>query len=272
MLSPEAVSTYHERGWLAPIDVLSPDEAEQARQAFERAEHEHPEALGPEMRNNAHLVFPFLAQLATDPRIVDAVESLVGGQISLWSTVAFVKEPDARAFVSWHQDAFYMGLDGDNFVTAWLALTPSTAENGCVAVIPESHRRRASHHDTFGEHNILTRGQTVADVDESVAVDLVLQPGQMSLHHPWLIHGSRPNCSDDRRIGIAFQSYLGADVRPARGEHHVMAIRGDAPSSAFVPVPAPSTELDPVAVLSRRRANDALSSVLYDGAETVRPL
>lgn len=272
ILSEQDLRQYEEHGWVAPIDVMAESEAADILAAFEDAERRYPQELHAEHRNNAHLVFPFLADLVLDNRIVDAVETLVGPDIALTSTVLFVKEPDSSSFVSWHQDAFYMGLDGHNFVTAWFALTPSTRDSGCVSVIPGTHRSQIDHHDTFEEDNILTRGQLIADVDPSTAVDLVLRPGQMSLHHPWLVHGSQPNQSSGRRIGIAMQSYLAADVRPARGEHYVMPIRGASPHSSFPTVSPPDAECDQAGSTARAQANAALSSVLYDGAKKTRSL
>jgi ectoine hydroxylase-related dioxygenase (phytanoyl-CoA dioxygenase family) len=271
-LSASQVAHYRDHGWVAPIDIMSEADATDLLHALEAAEAAYPEHLHAEHRNNAHLAFPFLAELALDDRIVDAAASLIGPDISLWSTVLFIKEPDSSAYVSWHQDAFYMGLEPDNFVTAWFALSPSNRESGCVSVIPGSHRARADHLDTFGEDNILTRGQTVTDVDESCAVDLVLRPGQMSLHHPWLVHGSQPNRTNQRRVGIAMQSYLGGDVRPIRGNHHVLPVRGALPHDSFVTVAAPTTTIETSAVTVRADANEALSSVLYDGAEQTRAL
>ncbi len=271
-LTTADIEHYGEHGWLAPIDVMSEAEATEILTRLERAELDHAEHLHPEHRNNAHLVFPFLADLCVDRRIVDPVTALLGDDLSLWSTVLFAKDPDSSAFVSWHQDAHYMALEPDHFVTAWLALTPSTIESGCVSVLPGTHRRRHDHADTFGDDNILTRGQTVTDVDPDRAVHLELRPGQMSLHHPWLVHGSQPNRSGARRVGFALQSFLAADVRPLRGDHHVLPVRGAAPDPAFVTVAPPSSELAPDAVEARRAANAALAGVLYDGADSVRGL
>ena len=139
-LSKEQVAHYFEHGWVAPIDVMSADEATAAKEAFETAEAEFPDHLHSENRNNAHHAFPFLHDLATDVRIVDAAQSLIGPDIALWSTVVFAKAPQSGSFVSWHQDAKYMGISGENHVTAWLALTPSTIENGCVSVLSGTHR------------------------------------------------------------------------------------------------------------------------------------
>ncbi len=271
-LSVAQMDHYREHGWVAPIDVMSEEEAGELLRLLEEAEANHPDELHAENRNNAHLAFPFLAELALDDRIVDAAESLVGPDISLWSTVLFIKEPSSSGFVSWHQDAFYMGLESHNMVTAWIALSPSTRASGCVSVIPGTQTSRVAHQDTFGEDNILTRGQTVPNVDEDTAIDLVLRPGQMSFHHPWLVHGSQPNRTSRRRVGIALQSYLGSDVRPIRGEHHVLPVRGAQPDEAFVSVSAPAAEVDAAGRATRAAANAALAGVLYDGAEQRRGL
>jgi non-heme Fe2+,alpha-ketoglutarate-dependent halogenase len=273
VLTPEQISQYRTEGWVAPIDVFSTEQTAGLLEEFERAEASVPEYLHAENRNNAHLQFPFLCELALNEVIVDAARSLVGDNMVLWSTVLFVKEPDNVGFVSWHQDANYMGMDSDNFVTAWLGLTPSNADNGCVAVIPRTHLSgQADHEDHFEEDNILTRGQTVAGVDPAEAVNLVLEPGQMSLHHPWLVHGSRPNKSDARRIGLAMQSYMGPDVHATRGEHHVLHVAGAPVPPGFIESSQPVSATDAAAIATREAANKALADVLYYGAEKRRKL
>ena len=271
-LTSSQIEHYRHHGWVAPVDVMPEDEAAALLAAFEAAEAAHPGDLHAEHRNNAHLVLKFLADVVIDPRIVESVAALVGSDLALWSTVLFVKEPASSAFVSWHQDAHYMGLEPEDFVTAWLALTPSTRQSGCVSVIPGSHRRRFAHTDRFGDDNILTRGQEVDEIDPATTVHLELRPGQMSLHHPRLVHGSQPNRSDHRRVGLALQSYLGAGVRPVRGEHHVVAVCGAPPAEGFTTVPLPSESVTEDARRVRAAANAALSSVLYDGAEVTRRL
>ncbi|MFT7475394.1 MAG: non-heme Fe2+,alpha-ketoglutarate-dependent halogenase [Verrucomicrobiales bacterium] len=272
-LSAEQLAHYRANGWVAPVDVMTAAEAARLLLFLEEAEAEYPNELHAENRNNPHLSFPFLAELVQDSRIVDAAAQIVGNDISLWSTVLFVKEPSTSAFVSWHQDAKYLSLAPDDHVTAWLALTSSTIENGCVSVIPETHRDgEMTHDDTFRDDNILTRGQEVPGIDESSVVHLELQPGQMSLHHPWLVHGSQPNRSNGRRVGIAMQTYMGADVRPLRGTHFVTHIRGAQPVDDFKVVPPPSTPNSPEARSNREAVNQAFADILYDGAKVRRKL
>lgn len=272
-LTVEQVQHYEREGWLAPLDLLTQAETDEIRTALEAAEDAHPEHFHAENRNNAHLVLPFLSELGTHPTIVEAVQALVGVDVALAASVLFIKEPHSGSFVSWHQDAKYMALAPANFVTAWIALSPSTAESGCVAVIPGTHHGGARHHDdTYGEENILTRGQNVPDIDPTTAVDLELQPGQMSLHHPWLVHGSRPNTTGGRRIGVAFQSYLGADVAPEHGTYHVLHVAGAPVRSEFVECTPPDGICTPDGIAARAAANAAYAEILYDGAAQRRAL
>jgi ectoine hydroxylase-related dioxygenase (phytanoyl-CoA dioxygenase family) len=129
-----------------------------------------------------------------DPRVLDPVESLLGPDILCWASGFFAKQPGDGTFISWHQDATYWGLSSPDVVTAWIALTPSTPESGCMRVVPGTHRAQIAHRDTFAKKNLLSRGQEIAAaVDEREAVDVVLAPGQMSLHHVLIVHGSNPS-------------------------------------------------------------------------------
>ncbi len=267
LLSESQVSHYRDHGWVAPVDVLSPDEAAAALAALAAAEAAHPEDLHGGHRNNAHLVLPFLADLALHRTILGCVASLIDRPMALLNSVLFIKDPDSTAYVSWHQDSTYMGIESTDMVTAWVALTPSTSTNGCVAMTSGTHLDGIRPHvDRFGPGNILTRGQHVEGAHEDTAVDVELAPGQMSLHHPHLIHGSRPNRSDGRRVGVAFQAYVGAGVRPVRGEHHVIAVSDRPVDPAFTVVPRPDGEVTADGRAVRAAANAALSDVLYDGS------
>jgi hypothetical protein len=267
LLDEAQVAHYYEHGWVAPVDVLSEAEAADALASLEAAEEAWPEDLHAGHRNNAHLVLPFLTDLARHPTILGCAASLVDRPVALLNSVLFIKDPDATAYVSWHQDATYMGIDGSDMVTAWLALTPSNSGNGCVAMAPGTHLDGIRPHvDRYGPDNILTRGQHVDRFDPATAVDVVLRPGQASFHHPHLIHGSRPNRSRSRRVGVAFQSYVGAGLRPARGEHHVIALGNRPVDPAFTVVPHPVAEMTDEGRAIRAAANAALSDVLYHGA------
>jgi len=271
VLSQQQIDQYHEQGFIAPIDVISEEEALGYAQRLQAAELEYPDALNAENRNNPHLAFKFLDELVHHPLILDTVEDLIGPAFALWGTVLFIKEPQTSHFVSWHQDATYAGVTPHNYVTPWLALTPSNLETGCMSMIPGSHKDAIQpHEETFHEDNILTRGQVIETVDETIATDLVLKPGQMSLHHATVIHGSQPNRSRQRRVGFAMQAYVPAGGRQILGENYWLPMRGDCLQSGFTELKRPARDMDPNGVSERQKANLNWANILYQGARQKR--
>ena len=271
VLTQAQIDSFREQGFVSPIDVMSEDEALDYARRLEAAEQEYPDELNPENRNNVHLSFKLFDELAFHPILLDAVEDLIGADFSLWGSVLFAKEPQSSHFVSWHQDGTYMGLKPHDYVTPWIALTESNLESGCMSMIPGSHRDGIrNHEDTFGENNILTRGQNIADVDENKAVHLILKPGQMSIHHAEVIHGSQPNRSQKRRVGFAIQVFAPAGVRQVAGENYWLPVRGDCAQEDFEYLDRPDFDMDPRGVNSRKRANDNWANILYQGARQKR--
>ena len=266
------IEQYHDEGFIAPIRVMSEDEALKVKERVEEAEKAFPEEFNPENRNNLHLTFMVLDELAHNPIILDAVEDLIGPDFSLWSSVMFIKNPSTEQFVSWHQDATYMGMSSSDFLTPWIALTPSTEEMGCMAMIPGSHKQNIlPHQDTFSENNILTRGQVVKDVDEEKAVNLIIKPGEMSIHHGAVIHGSKPNKSKQRRIGFALQSYCPHEIEQIIGKNIWMPIRGGKRDDRDgLQLHRPQFDMDPLAVNLRKIANKNYSKILYHDANITR--
>lgn len=271
VLTQQQIDQYHELGYISPIDVMSEDEALSYKDKLEAAERDYPEEVNAKNRNNAHLSFAFLDELVHHPVIVDAVEDLIGSNISLWGTVLFIKDPQSSGYVSWHQDGTYMGFTSNNFVTPWIALTHSNLENGCMTMIPGSHKKHIrKHDDTFDDDNILTRGQVVSEVDTTKAVDLILRPGQMSLHHGEVVHGSQPNHSQHRRIGYALQSYMPPHIQQVIGENQWLQIRGENKRENNVALKRPRFDMDPQGVATRKFVNENFSNILYHGAEQKR--
>ena len=272
VLTKKQIEQYHDEGFILPIRVMSEEEALKIKERVEAAEKAFPEEFNPENRNNLHLTFIVLDELAHNPIILDAVEDLIGPDFSLWSSVMFTKNPLTEHFVSWHQDATYMGMTSSDFLTPWIALTPSTEEMGCMAMIPGSHKQNiVPHQDTFSENNILTRGQVVKDVDEEKAVNLILKPGEMSIHHGAVIHGSKPNKSKQRRIGFALQSYCPHGIEQIIGKNIWMPIRGGKRDYRDgLELHRPQFDMDPLAVNLRKIANENYSHILYHDSKIRR--
>lgn len=272
VLTKEQIEQYHDQGFISPIRVISEQEALSIKNELEQVEVEFPEEINAENRNNLHLSFAFLDKLAHNKIIVDAIEDLIGPNISLWASVMFIKEPSSKHYVSWHQDATYMGLDSMNFPTPWIALSPSNKETGCMTMISGSHKLKIQEHeDTFAENNILTRGQVIQNVNESRAVDLILEPGEMSIHHGAVIHGSQPNKGNQRRIGFSLQSYMPNDVSQVVGRNIWTHVRGQKREDKDgLMLDRPRFNMDPTTVAQRKLANDNLSSILYKGSKEKR--
>ena len=272
VLTKLQIEQYHDQGFISPIRVISEQEALSIKDELEQVEKEFPEEINSESRNNLHLSFVFLDALAHNKIIVDAIEDLIGPDISLWASVMFIKEPSSKQYVSWHQDATYMGLDSLDFPTPWIALSPSNIETGCMTMIAGSHKTKIQNHeDTFAENNILTRGQVIQDVDESMAVDLILQPGEMSIHHGAVIHGSQPNNSNQRRIGFSLQSYMPNNVKQIVGRNLWTHVRGQKrQDDDGMLLDRPRFNMDSNTVAQRKIANENLSEILYKGAKEKR--
>jgi ectoine hydroxylase-related dioxygenase (phytanoyl-CoA dioxygenase family) len=262
-LSAAAVERYHRDGFDFPIPVLTPAEARGLRRRLEAAEAAHGGRLGAELRQKPHLLFTWVADLVRHPAILDAVESVLGPDLLVWSSSFFIKEAGDRAFVSWHQDATYWGLSAPTVVTAWVAVTDATVENGAMRMVPGSHGDQLAHRDTFAPHNLLSRGQEIAvEVDEARGVDVVLRAGEMSLHHVRMVHGSPANRSGDRRIGLAIR-YIPTSVRQLAGEDGAMLVRGVDAYGHFAPERPPAADLDPAARAHHAEALARAAKILY---------
>lgn len=224
-LSPEQHRDYERNGYLFPLTVLRSEEVASYVRAYAQLAP-RVDRLNGHQHGQAHLHFRWAYDLATHPAVLDSVEDLIGPDILVHTSTMFWKDPHDPAFVSWHQDAHYLGLSMPKLVTAWVALTDSTRENGCMRVIPGSHREQLEHDTRPRSDNLVSSGlQVRGEVDESRAVDLVLSAGQASLHHADLLHGSRPNRSDDKRIGFVIR-YISPAVRQERAHHTVVLARG----------------------------------------------
>ena len=265
-LSDAAVQQYRERGYYAPVPVLTSAEAGELRQRLEGFE-----ATGGAMqgliRHKPHLLFTWLNELIRHPRILDAVEDIIGPDILCWGTSFFIKEARNPSYVSWHQDSTYWGLEPPDIITAWVAFTDSNAANGAMRVIPATHKLdQAPHRDTFATDNLLSRGQEImVDVDESKAAMLQLAAGEMSLHHVRLIHGSDPNPSDDRRIGFAIR-YVPTYVRQVAGSaDSASLVRGEDRFGNFELEPRPDADMSPEAIAYHAMTTNRYSQILMRG-------
>ena len=266
MLSQRQIDTFWRDGCVFPVRVMSEADAAQLRTRLEAFEKSTGGPLMGDLRHKSHLLFAWLGDLVRLQPIVDAVEDLYGPNLLCWTSNFFIKEANNPAFVSWHQDSTYWGLDKPDVVTAWIAFTPSKAANGAMDFIPGTHTKdQIPHRDTFAKDNLLTRGQEVAvDVDPKEAATITLQPGEMSLHHVRLVHGSPPNPSNDRRIGFAIR-YIPTSVAQVAGDDSATLVRGIDTFHHFAPEPRPAKDMDPEFVALHKRITERNAQILYRG-------
>jgi hypothetical protein len=268
ILTQQQIDRFWKDGCLFPVRVMSEADALEIRARLEAFEKKTGEPLKGDLRHKSHLLFSWLGDLVRQDRIVDAIEDLYGPNLLCWTTNFFIKEANNPAFVSWHQDSTYWGLDRPDVVTAWIAFTPSNQANGAMGFIPGTHTSdQIPHRDTFAKNNLLTRGQEVAvEVDEKDAVTIELKPGEMSLHHVRLVHGSPPNPSNDRRIGFAIR-YIPTTVAQVAGEDSATLVRGVDEHHHFALEPRPATDMDPAFVEMHRKITERNAQILYRGTQ-----
>jgi non-haem Fe2+, alpha-ketoglutarate-dependent halogenase len=255
VLSNDQLQSYFDEGYLYPLKALDTDEA----MNYLNHSNEIEKLLGGKPKatelTQMHLSFRWAYDLATDPRILDVVESIIGPNILIWATSIFAKQPHSKSFIGWHQDEKYWGLDSNNVVSAWVALSDSNVKNGAMKVIPRTHFLDLLPHDeTRSPENMLTRGQVVRyAVDNTNTRHILLKPGEMSLHNIRIIHGSEPNTSDEKRVGFAIR-YISTSVRQIGEKPAAILVRGKDEFGNFPLVSPPEQKPNDQAIADHKQA------------------
>ena len=269
-LTTKQLDHYNNKGYISPVRALSFSEAKEIRDEIEKIEKDWPDALEGINRNYIHLISPIFNKVCLHKNILDAVESIIGKNILICGTTLFIKNPNEKGFVSFHQDAKYIGLEPHNWVTVWLAVTDANEQNGCMRMLPGSHKENLKTHDQkFDKNNLLTRGQTIKNVPLDKTEPIILKAGQISLHHPTIVHGSGLNQSSDRRIGFVIQSYIGTNVNQMIGKMYVQKARGEDKFKYHEYSNIPLELMGKNEVISQNKANEELSKIFYSGSKKI---
>jgi hypothetical protein len=261
ILTEEQRRSYRYDGFLSPIPALTPEEVATFLAGLDRLER----ALGSPVaeadvkwRSHGYAHSPWINTLIRHPRILDAVEDVIGPNILVWTSTFFIKEPHAPTFAAWHQDSTYFGLYPHEQVCAWVALTDATTESGCMEHLSSRGAPRQLRHAPLGLANSINRaGQTVTEpFDQSNPVALVLPAGSFSLHHEFAVHRSQPNNSAQRRIGIGL-NYIPTHVR-VNGSVRLcaMLVRGEDTYGHFDLIDPPAAERDAAALAVHQQVSD----------------
>ena len=249
-LNGKQLADYEEFGFLDSIPILSADEVRHFRAEVDQT----CAALGGRITrlDQPHYYFRWAWELSTHPRVLDCMEQLIGPNIMLKSTRLFYKFGSSDSFVGWHQDGITEALKDAYVPAIWLGLTTATAENGCLRVVPRSHRLGLiPHADRPNPDNLTTQGAT-AQIDIESPQDVVMQAGEMSLHHPLVLHASNPNSSPESRIGFS-ATYSTPALTSSRTA--VAWVRGDGPRDRFRIVGEPPARPIEDAVAAYRKAD-----------------
>lgn len=250
-------------GFLAPVRILDEPDALAHRARMEQAERSFGDL---HYRAKVYTILRSPMELATHPRVLDVVTTLIGPNVLLWNGTYIVKEPHTPAHVSWHQDLAYWGLDGEDQVSMWLALSTADETSGCMRMVPGSHRAgRQGHRLTTDESNVLYQGQTVDEVDEADAVTCALRPGEASFHHGWTLHSSMSNRSGDRRIGFNAQ-YIATHVRQTQHDRDTaILVHGSDDFGHFGADIRATGDLEPAAVARQRELDRQVRETMGRG-------
>ena len=276
-LTSDQLHSYREDGFVKPIRAFSPERAVELREDIERIERECADSvdINQYFRVNGQIVIPLLYEMTRTEAVLDAIESVLGPNLLVWSCELFIKEAGSEKIVSWHQDMTYWGMGGsDKQATAWIAITNASEEAGCMRFVPGSHKQQLIPHiDKFSEDNLLSRGQEVAvDVDEDDAVLDDLAPGEMSIHHGRIFHASGPNRSSDRRIGVAIR-YVAPDLeRSASGRDFATLVRGVDECGNWINAAPPMKLLGESEMATYNLIMEAQALILGEGAEQAVPM
>ena len=272
-LSTEAVAGFRRDGFHFPHRIMPAEQAlatGEAFFAFTQSEvarrYEQPQDQLYLLK--AHLLFTWADRICNDPGLLDAVESLIGPDIMVWSSGVFWKAPQSGAFVSWHQDSTNYELDdAEKVVRAWVALTPATLENGTMHFLAGQHRGgQIRHNDSKVEGELLSRGETIdLAIDDAATVPVLIDAGEVSFHHLHAPHGSGPNASDRPRINYVI-TFITPEVRPLGGDDTALLVRGEDRFGHFGLEPRPKADMDQAALAAHELAMAKRNPILYRNA------
>jgi non-haem Fe2+, alpha-ketoglutarate-dependent halogenase len=260
-LTEEQVAAFRYHGFLYPIPALTQEEIAYYRAGLERLEAKLGCAIADadiRWRSHGYAHSPWFNELIRHPKILDAVEDVIGPDILVWTSTFFIKEPGSKTFAAWHQDGAFFGLEPNEQVCAWVALTDASREAGCMEMLSAKGAPRMLHHEAKGIKNSINRaGQTIVEpFDKRKPTAMALKAGEFSLHHELAVHRSAPNHAIHRRVGIGL-NYLPPHVRvnsPVRLK--AMLVRGEDRYGNFELIDPPTAERDASALATHQEVSE----------------
>jgi len=271
-LSDEQIATWRSQGFLYPFPLLGEAERLECLEGLARFERwlGSPVNASKDLkwRTMPHIILPWVARLAQDPRILDNVEDLMGPDIMVFTSTFFIKEPHSPTIAAWHQDSTYYGMgDTPDVVTVWIALTEANHAAGCMDALPfdAAGPRLFSHAANVVPNSVNRAAQVIVEpLDESGAETMALRPGEFSMHHGLCPHRSGPNTAGFRRIGLGMNFFPTREKALGRYRTAAMLVRGVDRYGHFEPVTPPRAELDADAVAMHEMAVTRYRETYYE--------
>lgn len=232
-------SDFDRDGWAIFPDVLDADLIAEASGHVEWLSEKYPELGGEGLGSTSIVPDPFWLRLVSDDRLLDVAERFIGPDIALFATHYISKPAFSGKPVLWHQDAAYWNLEPMNVVTLWLAVDDSDAENGCLRVVPGSHKRPVEDLRDRPDIDNVLGSEIAVEVDEKDARDMEVKAGGVEVHHPNIIHGSNANLSPRRRCGLTIR-YIPTSTRitgPEQPWRSAYLLRGEPGVNEYQPFP-----------------------------------
>ena len=263
-LTKNEVNFFNENGYLSPVKIMTAEKANIYRSKLEIYEKNKGHTINGIDRHKSHLLFHWVYEIVKNKSILDCIEDLLGKNILCWSSNFFIKEPNDKTYVSWHQDSEYWGLEPDDVITAWIALSDASIETGPMEVIPKSHKwENQIHKETFKKNNLLSRGQEIKDISNlQEATAMPLKSGEISLHHVKLAHSSKINQTNDRRIGLAIRYTSTAVKQKNSDKDSALLLRGKDNYCNFIHETPPKKDNDTDAVRNHKIASELHTKIL----------
>lgn len=200
-----SLEQYRQQGYSGPIQAFTEAEARYGYERFFEVLGQSPANPGPSTQDMSawHHKYRWAYDLASHPSIVDPISSILGENVILWAMHFWYKEPGNDKYIPWHQDINYWPMEPAINATAWCSLGVSVTDNGCLRVIPGTHREIVQHEDMGDKGSAFGQGIASAHIDEDKAVDLEMTPGQAVFFNESIFHGSNRNTSSIARVAFS---------------------------------------------------------------------
>lgn len=259
----DPLSHYARDGYAFPIPAIERNRALEYRRRLEASQAILGGRFTGKHALKPHLLFTWLTELVTEPAVLDLASRIIGEDMLLWSTEFFIKQPGDERFVSWHVDDTYWNIDPIEQVTVWIALSDIGPDNGPLRYIPGSHlEARLPVVTAPSKGNMLISGQVAQGVDESRAVNVLLNAGEVALHDGKTLHASGKNTGREARIGLAAR-YVPTRVRCTKTRESALLVRGTDHYGHFDHEPRPLADLDDAARAAHEQAVALRMQAMY---------